>query len=1187
VRRHDSIVSSSTTNITRLPKRPDIISESYERRQDDDAQSNDSGRTVGVEKTPFDNYSSPVSSDTQRSKTGSRLYRSTSFPDLKSGGNDMDIRGVRGVDRTATSRSRVDHGVYQSYLAGVLQSSKQSDKFVRLRRMYAIVERITDIENELQYVRATAASDSSFQTRHQHLDVEGSVQDKARRQRWWFLFKELSDLYARLDAAYGEKQFFFNTGNVKLDKLRWKSWNDYGLVMRKTPLVDLRAVYSGTSTRDQHANSRTGLNDSDVRQHPFTRLLALFRKLDDRACSEQARRRWFQKQRQSSLVGDGGSCGSSVTGDSAHKFDGTYIRIMEHAAVRSRERPMYGYHMDEYQHPYDKYVRSRRLCIPRSSTNIFHELTDDDDDDEEEEDNGNVTRKRLDAWSERKLRVGRVSSFDDSVKDTLTSKRTYERSFSGRQVNVDMWDAVGSRPRDVNNNSSDDINKNNDININSLTSQMLGVTERNRNMLSSDNPHMNHAGDVVGQKLSNQADAIGEPGDVTGDCVHSTVSSFSSSLLGNTAISSNKVDSTIEYQAERTLPAVAPSSGKSRTLTDHRTANSGNSGEHGPRINIRALRRQKEKWRRCSRPLPGTVNNVLTYLSSVNFDASCLNSRHNTKNICTVTSSQVIPDLQRSTDVVDIVDSSSTQPMSAGRNDDNTSRDNMRQVASDVTTTRSATQRPADCDGYQCVVTSSAVLLSGQYDHSESSPSVNCGRSTERVECTVSDVVPAALRHSNQNLRLPSGRSTPSDVTQRHCLQAVRPMYVTSPTYVTRPISVVSKKIEPKFIRSRCAAVRKLDRLSTGVTAVEEQDGGGNNSRAREDSGIYSGHSPVGDTVYLSLTTVEPCGNSQSCSTRSSTSTLHTADWPAQSSTSCTTNRNSSTKTMARGRKLPAAEAESSTHINHQNVLPSSQSEVVHDYVINNDCFVTSFSLGDKSVPASTSHAWNTNSTAATPIFNVSVNSELAMPYQFGKKQAFMSSCENSSELVDVSTVRSTSGLSSANCDITPVKHIKSSGTRRKLIVAEAVRSDVQGGTRTRRRSVARDVVKSGIVDRSTTRRQPVLGDNVESDIDGVDRRHGRRRARRQDSVLMSTMMSSLDTISGEWARNGPRRSATSPDPTTISPQQKEFADHVTATSSPLAAAKGSGRSRQNRNDYAAAGCCACLSCCVLARSPQ
>ena len=89
------------------------------------------------------------------------LYRSSSVPLLVCTGRSR-LNGTGGkAAATEKTVHRLDHNDYQSYLAGVVHSSHNSDGFLRLRLLYDIVERIGEIETELQEISSTGTSPSS------------------------------------------------------------------------------------------------------------------------------------------------------------------------------------------------------------------------------------------------------------------------------------------------------------------------------------------------------------------------------------------------------------------------------------------------------------------------------------------------------------------------------------------------------------------------------------------------------------------------------------------------------------------------------------------------------------------------------------------------------------------------------------------------------------------------------------------------------------------------------------------------------------------------------------------------------------------------------------------------------------------------------------------------------------------
>ena len=265
-------------------------------------------------------------------------------------------RGAGGVGR----RSRLDRHVYQCYLAGILHSSHRSERFVRLQQLYAALENVVEIESEMSSFRQGATPPATADDDRRRIMHAG---DPAGQKLWRQRSLELQKLYAKLNTAQDQKEFFYDSGH--LDAFQWKLWRDLGLNRKSAPLMMLRdlfeatAVFRGCST----VATPTSLQRFE-RDLSYRKLLGTFRCLEKKAMKEAEA--WQSSSRQSVAAGVGA------------KLDGTYIKLMESAARNAKSLALHGYHMNEHRNRYDTYVQSRRIYRPTSAPNIFDQLDDDD-----------------------------------------------------------------------------------------------------------------------------------------------------------------------------------------------------------------------------------------------------------------------------------------------------------------------------------------------------------------------------------------------------------------------------------------------------------------------------------------------------------------------------------------------------------------------------------------------------------------------------------------------------------------------------------------------------------------------------------------------------------------------------------------------------------------------------------------
>ena len=120
---------------------------------------------------------------------------------------------------TSERSSRLDPHTYQSYAAGLLYSSGRSEKFLKLQKHFAILERIGELDkiSSIQPHTSPDESNSRFPT----------GQDFPSKE-------ELEELYSELQEAKKNKEFFHETG--KTEQLQWSPQKDLGLRKRERSL---------------------------------------------------------------------------------------------------------------------------------------------------------------------------------------------------------------------------------------------------------------------------------------------------------------------------------------------------------------------------------------------------------------------------------------------------------------------------------------------------------------------------------------------------------------------------------------------------------------------------------------------------------------------------------------------------------------------------------------------------------------------------------------------------------------------------------------------------------------------------------------------------------------------------------------------------------------------------------------
>jgi len=338
---HDKSVISDTATSTNTPKSvPDVVAEVRSAPLKFDAfradaglssSGHDSRTTGGRSRLPTRRWSSLKELST----------RSPAAADRRSGG-----------DRRT---SRLDRHVYQCYFAGILHSSRRSERFVRLQQLYSVLENTVRIETEMLSARQQRTTPSL--TDPDSSDATDPSDRKHQHQR----SLELRKLYAKLDAAQDDREFFYDNG--RLDAFQWKSWRDLGLSKKSSSLARLKDLFESAVVDSRSV--KTSQSQRVERGLSYAKLLGTFRRLEKRTRKEaEAWLRWQSSSQQ------------SMTG--GRKLDGTYIQMMEGAAKNAKALALHGYHMHEHRNRYDAYVQSRRIYRPKSAPNIFEQPSSDE-----------------------------------------------------------------------------------------------------------------------------------------------------------------------------------------------------------------------------------------------------------------------------------------------------------------------------------------------------------------------------------------------------------------------------------------------------------------------------------------------------------------------------------------------------------------------------------------------------------------------------------------------------------------------------------------------------------------------------------------------------------------------------------------------------------------------------------------
>ncbi|XP_070185201.1 uncharacterized protein [Littorina saxatilis] len=192
-------------------------------------------------------------------KGGGVLEASSSTADWKR--PDMHMFKASSYKDSVTSEksSRLDPHTYQSYAAGILYSSGRSEKFLKLQKHFAILERIGELDQI-----------SSPEVLHEHgskwREMGGSgfppAQDFQSKE-------ELQELYSELREAKRNKEFFHEPD--KPQEFQWTPHKDFGLQKKQLSFGDRLRNYAERVGEETGPSSQAS---SPVKEEPLRRAVS-------------------------------------------------------------------------------------------------------------------------------------------------------------------------------------------------------------------------------------------------------------------------------------------------------------------------------------------------------------------------------------------------------------------------------------------------------------------------------------------------------------------------------------------------------------------------------------------------------------------------------------------------------------------------------------------------------------------------------------------------------------------------------------------------------------------------------------------------------------------------------------------------------------------------------------------------
>ncbi|XP_029637195.1 uncharacterized protein LOC115212426 isoform X1 [Octopus sinensis] len=232
--------------------------------------------------------------------------------------------------------NRIDHHTYQSYAAGILHSSKRSEKFLKLKKNFDILNQISVLENH--YGISSAAVSEPNNNNYNKLPPKK--------------LRMLNQLYQELNDAQSKREFYCSLHPVQN---HWNPNKDQGLKLQK-PFRDRFAVYSKGVNRDQpvkHAEIGQIKSSQSVKN-----LCMKYTKLDNENKDQKLK------------------CAKSNSNSKQHSFaSNTLPRVLTEGKKDNlgsyTPRPTHGTNIEEVPHLYEIHVKHAR-SLPRLNLQSLH-----------------------------------------------------------------------------------------------------------------------------------------------------------------------------------------------------------------------------------------------------------------------------------------------------------------------------------------------------------------------------------------------------------------------------------------------------------------------------------------------------------------------------------------------------------------------------------------------------------------------------------------------------------------------------------------------------------------------------------------------------------------------------------------------------------------------------------------------
>ena len=256
----------------------------------------------------------------------------------------------RSVNSIASDRSsRLDPHTYQSYAAGILYSSRRSDKFLKLQNNFSLLERISEL-GERTGGGAKKNGITPAQTGNQKQREISGQQDPTGDESF---YDELQELYSELNEAQRNKEFFYTASGSRAvmegEPGRWTPHKEKGLQMcagvgeRTNWYHQALSLSGGERPTSSPSCKPTLVGDAMKRGKSFSDLYNVY----DGKSVHVARSSTPTSEKLKDTI---------KPLDRSLPVKQSYIEIMDKANRNKKLWPIYGTHIASRESSYDKHV---------------------------------------------------------------------------------------------------------------------------------------------------------------------------------------------------------------------------------------------------------------------------------------------------------------------------------------------------------------------------------------------------------------------------------------------------------------------------------------------------------------------------------------------------------------------------------------------------------------------------------------------------------------------------------------------------------------------------------------------------------------------------------------------------------------------------------------------------------------